>query len=227
MIKAEMLVPNKLRKNIAFFTEEGRTAARRRARKLERISAKLLDVEDRKQRIIEVYASGDLSRDAYIARNRAYDAEAIELRRQRADLMQSTPLLDQGDAVDAGIAHFCDEARARLARCRDFAAKRQFLLDYVEKITFANDNFTIHGSVPINVAATSGCALAGAETGKLEFRISARITPEEKLVARRQARTQRATKSPGLQVPASLVPPMRQHMTAANVPRRSIVTTPP
>jgi hypothetical protein len=66
MIQAVMLEPVKLRKNMAFFTDDGRIAARRRARKLERISTQLLEVEDRKKRIIEVYASGDLSRDAYM-----------------------------------------------------------------------------------------------------------------------------------------------------------------
>jgi hypothetical protein len=116
--------------------------------------------------------------------------------------MQSTPLIDQRDVVDAGIARFCDEARARLARCRDFASKRQFVLDYVEKITFADDNVILHGSVPIKLAGTH----ADAETGKLEFRISNRITPEEKLAARRQARTQRAGKSLALEASASLVP---------------------
>jgi hypothetical protein len=201
MIEAVMLEPIKLHKNMAFFTDDGRAATRRRARKLERISAHLLDVEDRERRIIEVYASGDLSRDAYITKNRAYDAESIELRRQRTQLMQSTPLIDQRDVVDAGIAQFCDEARARLARCRDFASKRQFVLDYVEKITFADDNVTLHGSVPIKSAGTH----ADIETGKLEFCISDRITPEEKLAARRQARSQRAKKSPALQAPASLV----------------------
>jgi DNA invertase Pin-like site-specific DNA recombinase len=204
MIETVMIEPNKLRKNMAFFTEDGRAAAPRRARKLERLSAQLLDVEDRKKRIIEVYASGDLSRDAYIAKSRAYDAEAIELRRQRWELMRSTPLLDQRNAVDAGIAHFCDEARTRLARCRD--SKRQFLLDYVEKITFADDDVTLYGSVPIKVIVIGGGPRADTETGKLQFCISDRITPEEKLAARREARTQRARRSQALQAPARLVP---------------------
>jgi hypothetical protein len=123
VIETVMLDSVKLRESIPFFTDDHRAAGPRRARKLERISAQLLDVDDRKKRIIEVYASGDLSRDAYIARNRAYDAEAIELRRQKAELMQSTPLLDQRNAVDAGIAYFCDGAGARLARCRVISQK--------------------------------------------------------------------------------------------------------
>jgi hypothetical protein len=64
----------------------------------------------------------------------------------------------------------------------DFASRRQFLFDDAEKITFADDNVTIHGSVPINVPARSGRALASAETGKLEFRISDRITPRRSLL---------------------------------------------
>ena len=79
--------------------------------------------------------------------------------------------------MDSGIAYFCDEARARLVRCRDFASKRQFLLDYVEKISFTDDNVTLHGSVPIKLTAMSGRTHVNTETGKLEFRISDRITP--------------------------------------------------
>jgi site-specific DNA recombinase len=187
MIEDVMIEPTELRQNMPFFADNNRVAERRRARKLGQLSAQLLDVEERKRRIIEVYASGDLSKDAYIARNRAYDAEAIELRRQKAELIQSTPLFDQQDAVNAGIAQFCEDARGRLKRCRDFTSKRQFLLDHVEKVTFVDDKVTIHGSV-----ALTATSLAPAETepGKLGFRISDQITLEEKLAARRRTRVQ-------------------------------------
>jgi site-specific DNA recombinase len=185
MIQDVILNPNKLRDYMPFFAEDHRAASRRRDRKLGRISAQLLDVEERKKRIIEVYASGDLSKDAYIARNRAYDAETLDLGRQKAELMQSTSLLDRQDTVEAGIAQFCENARARLKRCRDFASKRQFLLDHVEKVTFIDDRVTIHGSVALKLTTTSR-ELAETETSKLEFRISDQITPEEKLAARRR-----------------------------------------
>jgi hypothetical protein len=190
MIEDVMIKANKLRNHMPFFAEDHRAAWRRRDRKLAQISAQLVDVEERKRRIIEVYASGDLSTDAYIARNRAYDAESIELRRQKAALMHSTSLLDQQDAVEAGIAQFCGNARASLKRCRDFASKRQFLLDHVEKVTFIDDKATIHGSVAVTAISR---APAETEAGKLEVRISDQITPEEKLAARRRTRIQRAT----------------------------------
>jgi site-specific DNA recombinase len=174
MIEDVMIEPTKLRESMPFFAEDHRTASRRRDRKLGRISAQLLDVEDRKRRIIEVYASGDLSKDAYIARNRAYDAEAVELTSQKEALLQNIPLPNQRDAMDARIAQFCEEVGAQLKRCRDFASKRQFLLDHVEKITFINDNITIHGSVPF----AKSRAPTETEPGKLEFRISVQIPTE-------------------------------------------------
>jgi hypothetical protein len=201
MIETVVLNPNKLRDYMPFFADDHRAASRRRDRKLVRICAQLLDVEERKKRIVEVYASGDLSQDAYIARNRAYDAEATELRRQKAALMQSTPLLDQQDAVEARIAQYCEDARASLKRCRDFVSKRQFLLDHMEKVTFIDDKVTIHGSVAVTA---TGRASAETETCGLEFRISDQITPEEKLAACRRMRIQRTRRPPALQVPANL-----------------------
>jgi site-specific DNA recombinase len=203
MIEDVLINPNKLRDRMPFFTEDHRAASRRRDRKLGRNSAQILDIEERKRRIIEVYASGDLSKDAYIAKNRAYDEEAMELQREKAALIQSTPLLDQRDAVEAGIAQFCEDARARLKRGRDFVSKRQFLLDHVEKVTFIDDRVTIHGSVALKLTATSR-ASAEMEASKLEFRISDQISPEEKLAARRRTRIQRAGKSSALQVPVDL-----------------------
>ena len=69
--------------------------------------------------------------------------------------MQSTSLLDQQNAVETAIAQFCEDARARVKRCRDFASKRQFLFDHVEKVTFIDDKVTIHGSVLLKLTATS------------------------------------------------------------------------
>jgi site-specific DNA recombinase len=203
MIESVMFNPSELREYMPFFAEDHRAASRRRDRKLGRISAQLLDVEERKKRIIEVYATGDLSKDAYIARNRAYDAESIELRREKVALIQSTAHLYQQDAVEACISQFCDDARARLKRGRDFVSKRRFLLDHVEKVIFLDDKVTLHGSVPF--IATSRVPTE-TEACKLEFRISDQITPEEKLAARRRTRMQRARKSSVLQLPANLAP---------------------
>ena len=61
MIENVMLNANKLRDHMPFFAEDRRAASRRRDRKLGRISAQLLDVEERKRRIIEVYASRAIS----------------------------------------------------------------------------------------------------------------------------------------------------------------------
>jgi hypothetical protein len=57
--------------------------------------------------------------------------------------------------VDASLTQFCEAVRARLVCSDDFPAKRQFLLDYVEKIMFGDDTVTLHGSVLIKVQSPS------------------------------------------------------------------------
>ena len=63
----------------------------------------------------------------------------------------------------------------RFARCRDFPATRQFLLDYVEKVEHAKDKVKLHGAVPVKRAPGDN-----AETNKLGFCIESEITPEER-----------------------------------------------
>jgi len=52
----------------------------------------------------------------------------------RCELDDNAALLSETGQIHAAISQFCEVARVRFARCRDFATARQFLLDYVEKI---------------------------------------------------------------------------------------------
>ena len=98
---------------------------------------------------LDIYASGDLSREAYVAKSLRYDTEMTELTDKQNDLVQRTPLLHNAEAVEVAMTEYCGTAKARFERCDDFATKRQFLLDHIEKVVFWNDNVTVHGSVPI------------------------------------------------------------------------------
>ena len=59
------------------------------------------------------------------------------------------------------------EARERFQQCADFGSKRQFLLDYMENITYWNDKLAIHGAVPVTVKTVRG----ETETSRIEFRV--------------------------------------------------------
>jgi hypothetical protein len=67
---------------------------------------------------------------------------------------------------DLSIRQFCDAARARFENCNTFESKRQFLLDFVERIIYDRYRLTVIGSVPIN---TQICELQKIETRKLAF----------------------------------------------------------
>src|SRR5712691_11765721 len=69
--------------------------------------------------------------------------------RERAEeLGGSTALLNKRSEIDAAVVRYCSGARARFAECADTRNKRQFLLDYIGKVTFLNDRVSIHGRIP-------------------------------------------------------------------------------
>jgi hypothetical protein len=53
-----------------------------------------------------------------------------------------------GLGADGRILRFCDGARARFDPCGDFGAKRQFLLDHVEKVIYLRGKVTIVARLP-------------------------------------------------------------------------------
>ena len=51
------------------------------------------------------------------------------------------------------VRQCCEEAKTRLEKCADFERKRQFALDYIERVTFGNGRVTLRGSVPVKIKA--------------------------------------------------------------------------
>jgi hypothetical protein len=137
------------------FWPKGGTAEPLIERQIEEIDSRLRAIDREKTRIVDIYASGDLSRQAYVKKNLAYDAydtETVELRMQAAQLHGRIPLLRKRSIVQANIAAFCEGAKARLSTCTNFDSKRQFLLDYIDKIIYRPGTVSLHGSVPIRLA---------------------------------------------------------------------------
>jgi hypothetical protein len=61
----------------------------------------------------------------------------------------------------------------QFTRSNDVATRRQFLLDYVEKVLILKDKVSLHGAVPIKGGAD-------AETNALPFCVESEITSEER-----------------------------------------------
>jgi hypothetical protein len=60
-----------------------------------------------------------------------------------------------------------------VSRCTNFDTKRQFLLDYVEKVVILKDKVSLHGAVPIKGGED-------VETSALPFCTESEITSEER-----------------------------------------------
>ena len=73
------------------------------------------------------------------------------LKKRRSDILKRIPLLHKTHVIDATIREYCETAKARFQRCADFGTKRQFLLDFVDKVEFSNDRLAVHGAVPVKV----------------------------------------------------------------------------
>jgi hypothetical protein len=140
MIEEIMLDPEKLKECMDFFKETTRAAHLKLTQDLRAIDRHMQDADEAKHRIVDVYASGDLERDAYVERSLAYDQELNALRRQRSELIKKIPLLHKAEAVDVSITQYCSAANVRFRNCVDFPSKRQFLLDHIDKVVFSNDS---------------------------------------------------------------------------------------
>jgi hypothetical protein len=96
----------------------------------------------------------------------AYPQLLERFAREKAKFAAALRSPQHEDFLDASIRQFSATANARLQACADFDAKRQFLIDHVERVIYNRYNVTIAGCVPVQSAS--------GET-KLPFRIEGKI----------------------------------------------------
>ena len=158
--------PIKLRERMDLF--KTRRPITRLEKELEKLERSLQAYEARKQRIMNAYASGDLAKDEYVAKSREYDNEILTLTKRRVSILEQIPLFQKTAVVDVAIQQYCEAVKTRHKQCVNFETKRQFLLDYVEKVTYWNDKITVHRSVPVTMKPEHGNET---ETSKIAFRV--------------------------------------------------------
>jgi DNA invertase Pin-like site-specific DNA recombinase len=181
MVKETMLDPTRLRACMDFFREDAAEAELRLENELKAIAGRLAALQEQKRRIVDLYASGDLSRDGYVAKNRELDGLIETLKARNEELADNTALLRKTGAIDTAIAQYCEGARMRFQRCTDPASMRQFMLHYVEKVVHLNGKVSLHGQVPVKYGQGSDL-----ETNALPFCIESEITREERYRDRMQ-----------------------------------------
>jgi hypothetical protein len=174
LITEFMLDPKKLRSHIAVLKERKQDVQLRLRRKLRRADGKIENVRTKKQRVIELYAGGSIEREDYVRKSMSYDAKIALLNEERLEIVRQIPAIHKTDVVEASIKQFCRTAQLRFEKCTDFDTKRQFFLDYLDKVVYFEDQIAIHGSVPIEQDAE------GEDKGRIEFKITGKITKAER-----------------------------------------------
>lgn len=140
-------------------------------RELAQIEKRLRMYQERKQRITDVYAAGNLGKDEYVTKSRAYDNEINMLATRQISLKAQVPFFRNTKLIETAVQQYCEAARVRYEKCVNFETKRQFLLDYIGKVVYWNDKTALCGSVPIVVRVNDRD-----ETQRLEFKIEIKAT---------------------------------------------------
>jgi DNA invertase Pin-like site-specific DNA recombinase len=163
MVREAMLDPGKLRGCV---DSGAGIDDRTTARELTKVAQKIGALDHARRELISRYAADQMTGDEYIAANRALDEKLERLVRAKAKLAGALRPTHHEDFVDASILQFCATARARLQACSDFDTKRQFLVDYIERVTYNRYHVTIVGSIPVRTESRES---------KLPFRIEGKI----------------------------------------------------
>lgn len=149
IIRDTMTDPFKLRARLEYASKEERTVERQIAAELKAIDTRLQQLDFEKKRILDLYAVGDLDRDVYARRCLRYDNQISQAETRRGELVKHVPILHNPHMIDVSVRQYVEAVRARLENTTDFDTKRQFLLDHIDRVVYANDRTVLYGSVPV------------------------------------------------------------------------------
>jgi hypothetical protein len=136
------------------------------ARELSLIARRISALDDERRRLIDQYAADTMAAEDYILANRALDCELERLNREKTSLAAALRSPNHEDFVDSTVRQFCATAKARWYECTNDETRRQFLLDFIERVVFDHYKVTVIGLVP--VTARSGAS-------SIPFRIKGEI----------------------------------------------------
>ena len=149
MIRETLLVPERLQACIEGLECGKNDKHEHLSRQFERFDERIAGVHAEKQRSIDIYVSGRLAKDAYIAANLSLDSELQRLHRKKVQIGKQLEAAAASDLVAQSIREYCEWAKERFEKCTTFDATRQFLLDYVQRIVYHHSKVTIVGTVPV------------------------------------------------------------------------------
>jgi hypothetical protein len=149
MVRDTLLVPEKLVACIEGLECGKNDKHGNLARKLQRFTDRIAGVADEKQKSIDRYAAGGLTKEAYVALNLSLDAEIVRLRKRKSRIAKELEEAAANDMVQESISEFCQRSKERFEKCSTFEMTRHFLIDHIQRVVYHRDSVTLIGSVPV------------------------------------------------------------------------------
>lgn len=144
-----MTNPEELRKRIESLQGRKQNALLRLKRKLQKTDKELTATHQKKQRIMDLYANGDLDRETYVKKSLELDIELKAIGLLKLEIAQQIPVLHKETEIDIAIKQYCKTVKLRYQKSTDFETYRKLFLDFVTKITHYPESFTLEGKIPV------------------------------------------------------------------------------
>jgi len=170
--------PVVLQEHIPLFKQTS-TRSSRHEQLLKGIEQKKNTVTARKDRIVDLYASGELGRELYIEKVREYDKALTELATQKEQLLKYTLLFQQPDNVQQSLSEYCAKVQKDATDCTTDETKRRFFTSYVEKVQYVRK---CRGRVQVKVCGLISIQLVDGDqqtTVSIEYTLTKKLNRKE------------------------------------------------
>lgn len=164
MIEGNMFNEKKMKASMSYFKQRAQASELKFEKQIKKNGDEAKKTEESKKRLIDLYTSSTIERDEYVDKSLELDNKINKLRLDKQELLKKIPLLNKKDVVTVAVRKFCTSARAKYTSSKDFDSKRQFLLNYTNKINYYNTKVEYHGFIPVETEVGDQI-----ETAKLEF----------------------------------------------------------
>ena len=151
IIEDIILKPTELKKYISGQTDKILRLQKSLEKELRKIDSQEDTLMKERQKALDSYATEKINRDAYTAQCLTFDIEAGKFKYERLEISKKIPILHKKEVVHANIMIFCETAKSRLEKCKDFDSRRRFVLDFIQWVIYDNKKVTVQGKIPLQM----------------------------------------------------------------------------
>lgn len=138
-----------LRDSIPLLKTRGRRSSGPSKAKVNKLQKQLSEINAKKERILDLYTSGDIDKAVYMERTDKYEKLTEQIKKQLIGSTKKSHTIDKVVLTES-IKHYCDAMKKHLSVGVDNLNRRQFLLDHISKITYSNTQVSVCGAITVN-----------------------------------------------------------------------------